>query len=571
MRTRLLVILLALCLAPGAVLSAQDYQNTPVTVSKEKVRSGGKVYYSHIVLERQTLFSISKAYGVTVQDIYDANPTLDLRNTGLKKNQIILIPTTGTIPPAEEAAAEPQAEAAQAAPEAAQPAQARPEPDPSEYTVHTVKWFEDLGSIARKYGTTEDILIAYNGLESRKVSRRQKIRIPKNPAAVAVVTPAPGQADVPADPEDPEAQAPEEGKTLLEELRERAEDMLNVRFRDYIRTALVLPLGTRGSTAINENNFDFYSGVLLAVSDLKSEGINVELNVYDASGGIPTDREIYRHNDLVIGPVSPADIRTVLESCPENRSVVSPLDPRAGVLADSLSNVIQAPSSTEAQYADMVRWIQSDRGAGDRILLITEKNARATAVADYLQASGLPYETLNYGLLEGRDVTASLTRLMTDRAVNRVVIASDSEAFVNDVVRNLGLMVFQKYDVVLYAPSRFRNFETIEVDNYHNVKLHVSMSYYVDYDKSAVKHFLLSYRALFGAEPTPFAYQGYDTAYYFLSRCARGGSFWENTLEDNPFQGLQSDFVMRRNPAGGYTNTAVRRIVYGENYTITAY
>ena len=385
------------------------------------------------------------------------------------------------------------------------------------------------------------------------------------------MTPAPGQADVPAEPEDPEAQAPEEGKTLLEELRDRAEDMMNVRFRDYIRTALVLPLGTRGSNAINENNFDFYSGVLLAVSDLKSEGINVELNVYDASGGVPTDREIYRHNDLVIGPVSPADIRTVLESCPENRSVISPLDPRAGVLADSLSNVIQAPSSTDAQYADMVRWIRSDRGAGDRILLITEKNARATAVADYLQASGLPYETLNYGILEGRDVTASLTRLMTDRAVNRVVIASDSEAFVNDVVRNLGLMVFQKYDVVLYAPSRFRNFETIEVDNYHNVKLHVSMSYYVDYDKAAVKHFLLSYRALFGAEPTPFAYQGYDTAYYFLSRCARGGNFWENTLEDNPFQGLQSDFVMRRNPAGGYTNTAVRRIVYGDNYAITAY
>ena len=571
MRTRLLVILLALCLVPGAVLPAQDSQNTPVTVSKEKVRSGGKVYYSHIVLERQTLFSISKAYGVSLQDIYDANPTLDLQHNGLKKNQIILIPTTGTIP-AEEEAAEPQAEAPQEAAPAAQAPQVRPEPDKSEYTVHTVKWYEDLKSIAKKYGTTEEILMAYNGLESRKVTRRQQLRIPKNPSAVAVVTPTPDLPETPEIQENPEVQdTPEEGKTLLEELRDRAEDLLSIRFRDYIHAALVLPLGTRGSTAINENNFDFYSGVLLAVKDLKDEGISVELNVYDASGGVPTDREIYRHNDLVIGPVAPADILKVLEACPENRSIISPLDPKAGALADSLANVIQAPSSTDAQYADMIRWIQSDRGFGDKILLVTEKNAKATAVADMLAASGLPYETLNYGILEGRDVTASLTRLMSESAVNRVVIASDSEAFVNDVVRNLALMVFQKYDVVLYAPSRFRNFETIEVDNYHNVKLHVSMSYYVDYDSSRVKHFLLSYRALFGAEPTPFAYQGYDTAYYFLNRCARGGNFWENTLEDNPFKGLQSDFVMSRNPDGGYSNTAVRRLVYGENYSITAY
>ena len=561
MRTRLLCFLLALCLVPGAVLSAQDYQNTPVSVSKEKVRSGGKVYYSHIVLERQTLFSISKAYGVTVQEIYEANPTLDLEHNGLKKNQIILIPTTGTIP-----AWEPQ-EAPEAQPETPV-MQTRPQPDKSDYTVHTVKWYEDLASIARKYGVSEEVLIAYNGLESRKVTRRQQLRIPKNPSAVAVADEAQPQA--PQENADEPVQE-EENKSLLEEIRDRAEDLLNVRFRDYIRTALILPLGTRGSGAISENNFDFYSGVLLAVKDLKDQGINVELNVYDASGGVPADREIYRHNDLVIGPVSPADIQTVLGYCPENRYVISPLDPKAGALADSLANVIQAPSSTDAQYADMIRWIREERNSADRILLITEKNAKATAVADLLEVSGLPYETLSYGILEGRDVTASLTRLMSQTAANRVVIASESEAFVNDVVRNLNLMAFEKYDVVLYAPSRFRNFETIDVDVYHNVKMHVSMSYYVDYDSAPVKRFLLSYRALFGAEPTPFAYQGYDTAYYFLTRCSSGGSYWDSTLEDNPFHGLQSDFVLRSNPSGGYTNTAVRRIVYGENYSITAY
>ena len=86
----ILVLSAILMLAAPAMLSAQDYNNTPVAVSKEKVKVGGKVCYSHIVLEKQTLYSISKAYNVSIEDIYQYNP--GLKETGLKKNSIILIP-----------------------------------------------------------------------------------------------------------------------------------------------------------------------------------------------------------------------------------------------------------------------------------------------------------------------------------------------------------------------------------------------------------------------------------------------------------------------------------------------
>ena len=50
-----LAIAMAAC---GATVSyAQEYENTPVSISKEKVRINGNVCYSHVVLERQTLFS----------------------------------------------------------------------------------------------------------------------------------------------------------------------------------------------------------------------------------------------------------------------------------------------------------------------------------------------------------------------------------------------------------------------------------------------------------------------------------------------------------------------------------
>ena len=72
-------------------MNAQEYVSTPVEISKEKVKIDGKVCYSHVVLEKQTLFSICKAYEVSAEDIYQYNP--NLKETGLKKNSIIIIPS----------------------------------------------------------------------------------------------------------------------------------------------------------------------------------------------------------------------------------------------------------------------------------------------------------------------------------------------------------------------------------------------------------------------------------------------------------------------------------------------
>ena len=78
---------------------SQEYKSAPIEISKEKVRVDGKICYSHIVQERQTLHSISKAYGVSIEDIYMFNPTL--KETGLRKNSIIIIPSKDAVKTAE--------------------------------------------------------------------------------------------------------------------------------------------------------------------------------------------------------------------------------------------------------------------------------------------------------------------------------------------------------------------------------------------------------------------------------------------------------------------------------------
>ena len=170
MNRKIIPILAAslLLVAANLTVSAQGYVAPPVTVSKEKVRSGGKVFYSHVVQERQTLYSISKAYGVTIEEIYESNPTLNLETEGLKKNQILMIPVKDI--PQEENAKEIVEETVQAVTEEVKAA-VDGQPQADDYFIHKVKWFEDMDAIARKYGVSKEAIININGMTSDKVKR----------------------------------------------------------------------------------------------------------------------------------------------------------------------------------------------------------------------------------------------------------------------------------------------------------------------------------------------------------------------------------------------------------------
>ena len=555
MRKSVITSIVCILLLGGAGINtyAQDsgYKATPVTVSKDKVRSNGKLYYSHVVLERQTLFSISKAYNVTLQEIYDANPALNLETEGLKTYQILLIPIKDGAQ---------QDIVTASAPAVTAPVQ---EGQSGDYMIHTVKWYEDLNSIAKKYGVSPEAIMKANGMKTATLSRKQKLKIPAGGTA----------EDVPYIAGSEESGAQEDKsilETISEAITEKAEEIFYVGKQD-ISAALILPFNAQKQP--NDNNLDFYSGVLMAVRDLKAQGINTDLSVYDAAGGvIPVTEEKMNDCDVILGPISTTDITSTLKIAGSRTPLVSPLEPKAADLVAVYGNLIQAPSSTDAQCEDLIAWLKEENRKGDAVLLMTEKGssrtAAANALANALANSGLTYSTISYGLLEGRDISARIMEHATETNTVRIVVASESEAFVNDVVRNANLVAHRKRQVALYCTSRVRSFETIEVENLHNTNLHTSLSYYVDYDSPKVQKFVMAYRALFNTEPGPFAFQGYDTASYFCTMCSKYGKRWMDKLGYGRDSGLQSDFEFRRTESGGYVNTAVRRILYEPDFRI---
>ena len=586
------------CLAGAApAVFAQDYQPVPVTISRSQVSEKGKTYYVHIVLERQTIYGITKAYGVTQEDLYAANPTL--AKEGLKAGTVIYIPVVSK----EKGTAKSTGSAVDAT-----PAQT---PDADGYIHHTVKWFEDIYDVAGEYNVTAQEIMAANGLKSSRISKRQTLRIPvtdkarenlkkefPNLASLPVNPPAKAETPKtetpktePATPAKPvvsqpepvvvpekpvtKVTEPEEKKAAEEENAEAPAVLLDwlsgMSGKGSAELALILPFNASGKAS--ESNMDFYSGVLMALRSLEKEGVKATLNVYDLQAGIPSSFDLGK-NDFILGPITTNDLSTILGVTGGRVPVVSPLDQKAGDLASTHDGFIQAPSSTASQYAELVAWTAEEYARGDQIILVTEKSsngstAPAVGLREALLAAGTSFEGVTLTQGESRSLSSALTSRLVKGGVNRIILASENETFVSNLVGNLGILLGRGYKIVVYAPSRVRTFDSIDVSLYHQCSLHICSPYFADFDTESVKAFIRTYRALYRTEPSQFAFQGYDLTHYFATLVAKYGNRWTRALEQVPGSGIHTDFRFEPVRKASFRNTDIRRIIYDPDYSTT--
>ena len=612
MKHRFPALLLSLaCLAGVAPdVFAQDYTPVPVTISRSQVNMNGKTYYAHIVLERQTIYGITKAYGVTEEDLYAANPML--AQEGLKAGTVLYVPVVSEqrVAPKPVEKEKPAEKVATPVVQKEKPARSENKPvvvdttptrtpDKDGFIEHTVKWFEDIYDVARTYDVTPQEIMAANGLKSSRISKRQTLRIPvtdkareslkgllpSEPVKVEPVQEKPSvevatvEEPVKNDPvrevavqtENPVEEHPDPVVTKPEETDSPEDDgpLDWLTGKGTADLALILPFNAAGRTS--ETNMDFYSGVLMALRDLKKEGVKTTLNVYDLQAGTPTSQDLGK-NDFVLGPITTTDLTTILGVTDGRVPVISPLDQRAGDLAGTYEGFIQAPSSATSQYTELAAWAAEECAREDRIILVTEKSsngssAPAVGVRNALVNAGTAFEGVSWTQGEGRSLPASLTSRLTRNGTNRIIVASEKESFVSDLVRNLGILLGRGYKIVLYAPSRIRTFETIDSSTYHQCYLHICSPYFADYDADNVKAFIRSYRALYQTEPSQFAFQGYDLTHYFAGLVAKYGNRWTRALSRVPGSGIHTDFQFESARTGSYRNTAIRRIVYNTDYT----
>ena len=537
-------------------------QNAPkITVSTEKVNVNGAMMLVHKVNGGETLYSIAKAYNVTMDEIVRHNEFL---KAGLKEGSTIYIPSSKTA----------DSVAQQSATENTSAAKLEVQKDDlnkySRKKKHTVKWYETIDDVAAKYNVPVDAIVALNGLQTTMLQKKQQLYIP-NDEFVAYLE----SHNKPQQTEENPLEKMEFGEQTMSVTVEQPAFKPSTE----LSLAYVLPLDLNDTVKVNSNFMDFYAGSLLAANNLKDKGFNLSITLVDQSGCGSLEnvaQTILGNKDIVYGPVKSSDMAKILPFIGKETLVVSPMDPSGEKLASSFNNVLHAPAASYAQTNNLIDWLGSKHAADTNVVVIFEKDGTDTSLVriskELLKGKGIVHKEISYGILEGREILESIMKLMEPGKNNFVFVASNNEAFVNDAVRNLNLLCTNPIEenrrvITLFGTPRWRNFETIEVELFHRMNLHLSLPYFVDYSSSQVQDFLMKYRALYNAEPTPFAYQGYDITTYTVEQIGKHGKGSHNAKIMDYSKMLQSNYNFSKE---SLINGATVNIIYNNDFTISA-
>ncbi len=597
------------------ILYSQEVQ---VKISTDKVRVDGKTYYVHIVQPGETLYSISKAYGVSQSDIAISNPDI---YAGLKVGQALKIP-----------------------------ASVRETQSDVDFIYHIVKRKETLFGISRMYNVSIDDIVRLNPDAKDGLKYSQTLRIPKKPIAEIGQQPAVDSVEFILHQVQPReglfaisrkySVSPKEieyynydlvkdglklGTTLripkvkLQPVDESiiADSLLtdapakvspcdNAYTYDGhpFNVTLLLPFTQTGNQSpytlvddidtsdvqdptgqlsqITQVSLEFYEGFLLALDTLKKMGISVNLNVFDTKRSQHEvskilDSKSIEVSELMVGPFIFDEIKPVAQFAAKNNiNFVSPIySNKEGLVAKEnvisvsqtfqnqleifVSNLTVYPEKNYLVIYDSTAWYSPGLKHFDSLLTLKFR-------ADSVPISTYYHKTAAY---KSADVQEQLLKMLKHDTINVIIVPSDDEPFIAEILGNLyAVKSYYNLNTEVFGPSRWRKLKNIPPDYLFALNTHIFSPFFIDYSQKDVQGFIERYREQFRSEPSQVSFLGYDIAFYFISALKEFGPNFTQCLPTYTMKTLQTRFQFILTKEGYMLNSNQYMVKYAPDFTV---
>lgn len=529
--------------ANGIVLSAQN--DGGVKKSKKTEVVDGRKYYVHTVEKGQTLYAIAKAYDLTVNDVLVENP--DALN-GIKPGQNLRIPFEKKV--------------------ATKPLEVTK--DTSKFVLHKVESGQTLYSLAKKYNTTEQAILDLNPEAKSGLKVGMELKIPvKNTSAVAIIPLKPDSGNAKKD--SVIAGVNKEVYNIALMMPLQLWNVNNIEPDDILATPPKGEFPDRPKAAA-----EFYEGALLAIDSMRKAGMRLNVWVYDVddidsgkSAKMLAQPE-FKTMDLIIGPFTAGPFEEISAFAKANNiPIVSPVSGVNKVLFKNPTAVKALPSAI-TQMEFVAQHIHKERG-NENILMISSGILREMKIA-----AAFSNEMNRLRVADGKDSIKStrgfsgVEALLKKDVMNVIVIPSNSQAFVTDLLRSLHTLA-EKYQITVYGMPQWMEFENLDAEYMQVLNLHFAAPYFVDYKSTHTQLFLTRYRNAFGGDPTIYAFSGYDVTLFFLRQLFEHGTGFIAHLADAQQEGIQQSFRFVKSDAeSGYENTGLR-IVHISDYELVPF
>jgi LysM repeat protein/ABC-type branched-subunit amino acid transport system substrate-binding protein len=568
-------------------------------------------FKEHKVKKKETLYSLSKIYNVSVDDIKKYNKQLYSKE--LQMGETIKIPVGGTF-----STPSPQTVIAESQPSPA--TTTRPATNQITSTrEHIVLPKETKYGIARKYGMTvkelealnpkvatlqpgdmikvgtdvledEPVIITDERFKFYEVQPQETLfslsqRFGVSLDSLKQLNPALKDGlkfgMVLKVPENKDGKSDDDSYTGMAKANTKMDLSSSISNRSTKELVLLLPyhlnkieedsVATYRHSIMNERvvriSLDFYSGVLMALEKAKSMGISTNLRVYDTRQNASDVANIINANNFsnvnaVIGPLLQNTTEAAasrLES--KGIPVINPLSNRE---MNGFSNLFQSRPSEEFMKNAMMDYI-SRNSAGKNLIIIADGGAFKIK------------SELNSMLPSARNVTPSgnfvSEAMLADKmssGPNWVILESDNINVVSSATAALNRLA-RTHDITLLTTNKNNAYESDIISNNHlgTLKFHYP-SVDKEYNTEETKVFMQQYEERFKIQPNQYAIRGYDLTLDVLLRLASAENLNES-FERYPgyTEYYESKFHYLPKSGGGYINDAIYILKLNKDLTIS--
>lgn len=476
------------------------------------------------------------------------------------------------------------------------------------FYVHTVKRKETLSSIVELYDVSEiDVLLNNSNIKRGKVKTGQKLLIPfiQNELENDIV-----QDEM----IDPGFLIEKDCDMVFvsPDSIYRVALMLPLFLEQVDSVLLKSPANVKLLTAKPFSFIHFYEGFMIAVDSLvNTRNLKLELKIYDIDNNI-TKVDVamqdpwLKNADLIIGPFYIKPFEMMMSFADTNGiMIVNPLTNRSN-LVDNQPNLVKVKPSYYSQI-DYVKNLVKDRYVDNNVFIVRmDNNGDSTIIADLsreLKEVINPYTLVSnrkivsrlrmiYNKMEDKDevniedvefhsdgtlLDYTLANVLIDDSVrfnndvyvvnynndrletvnkygsvarnNVVIVYTDQSVAATQLINKVNMLT-ERYPVTLICMPEWSKFDKLFSENLMNMSSVYLDDKFLDYNSVAVNSFICKFRKIYGTEPTDYAYQGFDIAWYFLNALMRFGPDMSSCLPYYQIPLLNNDFVFVRNEDG---------------------
>ncbi|MCK9160203.1 MAG: LysM peptidoglycan-binding domain-containing protein [Bacteroidaceae bacterium] len=556
-------------LNPGSENTIRIQENLKIPLNKDAKQQTK----FHTIKVGDTLYNISKRYGIPVQNILNANPGLSEANFQVDK--VIQIPVVDS------AAVEQQQKAANA--EAA-----KKKKETRLYAIpgaiesrckemHKVKRHETVYSLSKKYHISEEALIAANpeiGNENDGgLKKGKRICIPyseeeedvsndtnyssgkdskqKYHSRRALATPPPSDTE------------------LFKRNKATAKPI------SPVKAAIILPFKE------DRRMIEYYQGFLIAVDSLKHLGRSFDIYTYNCTNNAADldailSKAEMKNMNIIFGPAYQNQITPLANFAKKNKiRLVIPFSSKASeVFTNPYIYQINTPQSY--LYSEVYRHFLDQFPSANVVFIKsnipdTDKNNFISGFKRVLASHRIPMQTVNEG------ISLDSLKATVNKNLQNIYIPTSSgyPIFNNTITKIVQLSkIFKNSEIHLFGYPEWQTYTKSQLNNFFNADTYFYTTFYTNSIFPESKDFTNKFCKWYGHDMSmnypKYGMLGFDTGFFFLDGLSVFGSALEDNVHSFELKPVQNGMkFMRVNNWGGFINQKIFFINFTRSFTLS--